>query len=299
MNHSASIITLIALAASASAAAAADTVVYQEPAPAPVVESRIKGAFEIGGSALRFSQTDDDVTDTLWGAYGAGFVNVALTPRLIWSADSQIEYLRLGEDEDWDDNAPNLVGVFGSSINVGFGNATIGAFGSLGATSQYNEEDSFGWTGGLLATYDLTAATTLTGHAGWADIRVDRDDSGFTGYFLGASAIHAFSDRFALSVNGGYGYADDGFEDSSGWGRYWNAGVKGAFRVSSDLPLFATAGYEYGSYKANDEDDGDEHAFRIGLAMAFGGGNTARDTFNNFQTPTTPYRAAAWGEVLD
>ncbi|RST86440.1 hypothetical protein EJC49_10670 [Aquibium carbonis] len=289
-------VSMLALLVSATAAVAADAIIS-----APVVESRIKGAFEIGGSALRFSNTDDDVTDTLWGGYASAFANVDVTPRLIWSSDLQFELLHLSDDEEWDENAPNLVAVAGSSLNVRLGHSTIGAFGSFGTPSQYDEaeDQSFGWTGGVLLTHAFTADTTLTGHAGWADIRVDDDDNGFTGYFIGGSVIHGFSDGVALAVAGGYGHANEGFEDDDGSGHFWNVGIKGAFKVSSDLPIFATASYDYRDYTANTEDDGNEHAFRLGLAIALGGAGTAKDTFNAFQTPTMPYRAAAWGAVLD
>lgn len=300
MKYSVSVLVLLA---SASVAVAADAIV-SEPIIEPVVESRIKGAFEIGGNALGFSNEEDgdpEVSDTLWGGYASGFVNVDVSQSLIWSSDLQFELLHLSEDEEWDDNAPNLLAVAGSSLNVKFGSGTIGAFASFGTTSQYDEalDQGFGWTAGVLLTHALTADTTLTGHAGWADIRVDEDDEGFTGYFVGGSVIHGFSDRIAVALSGGYGYAEDDFDDGEEWGRFWNIGAKGAAKVSSDLPIFATGSYEYRDYENGNEDRGTEHTFRIGLSVALGGAGTAKDTFNVFQTPTMPYRAAGWAEALD
>ena len=284
-----------ALLALAGVARAADAVAPYEPAEAPaVIESRIKGAFEIGFWANNYDQTDDNESDTPLGGYATAFINFAVTPSFIIAFDAQAEMLDIRGD-DFGGLAPSYASVIGGSLNYRFGDASIGAFAGAGVTDH--EESDIGALGGLQASYDF-GTTTVYGQVGYADIRVDEEDSGFTGGFGRLGVVHGFTDRIALGAAVEYGHAKEGYEDTGDEGTFWSAGLKGAMRIA-ETPVFATASYDYRKFEANTEDEAHENSFRIGISIPFGGAATAKDTFNVMATPVTPFRAASYGEVLD
>lgn len=274
---------------------AADAISPEEPA---AVESRIKGAFEIGGWGNYFNQTDDDDSGTDYGIYGAAFAHIDVGSGFFVGLDAQGEYLRIDDPDDYSATQPSKAGVVGASLNYRFGGAALGVFGGVGGTNNEGGDNGTPYVAGAQASFDFGSATVF-GQVGYADIRVDEDDSGFTGSFGKLGLIYGVSDGFALAVDGGYGRAPEDYEDPGDSGTYWTVGLKGALKLTDSMPLFGTAAYEYRKFEANTEDSGYEHSFRLGVSYAFGGATTAKDTFNPFQTPITPFRAAAYGEVLD
>lgn len=274
---------------------AADSLSQEAPV---AVESRIKGAFEIGGWANYFNQTDDSQKGTDFGVYGSAFAHIDIGSGFFVGLDAQGEYLRIDEPDDFWNYQPSKAAVVGASLNYRFGPAVVGAFGGIGGTNQEEGDNGTPYVAGAQASYDFGSATVY-GQIGHADIRVDEEDSGFTGTFGKLGMIYGVSDSFAFAVDGGYGRAPKGYEDSDDSGNYWTVGLKGALQLTDSMPLFGTAAYEYRKFEANTEDSAYEHSFRLGVSYAFGGATTAKDTFNPFQTPITPFRAAAYGEVLD
>jgi hypothetical protein len=284
-------ITAAAMFAYSTAALSAD--VYESE------KHFLSGAFEIGAMLNAYDQSDDDDSDTIFGVYGSAFANAALSDSFTWGLNLQGNYLNLGDDKDWDETTPDQASAIGSNLILHLDSFDLGIFGAIGSTNSHFESGLFAYQVGGLAGYHLTDSTSLFAQVGYADVRVDGDDSGFTGWFANGGAVHGFSDRFALAISGGYGYADDGYEDEDDWGEYWNVGAKAIWGIAETIPVYVTAGYDYNSFTANTEDDASEHMFKLGIAMGFGGSNSAKSMFNPYATSLMPLRAAAYGEVLD
>lgn len=278
---------------SATASLAAD-IITPDPVPPQVVEDRIKGAFEFGMLKNHFGQTDEPREGTDFGLYGSAFMHIYLNPIVI-GFDLQSEYYHI--ENDFDEHTPSFHNVMGMSANYNYGAGLIGAFGVIGATNADDENSGIGYVGGVQATWDVNSQWTVFGHYGMGSIRVDQSDSGFTGHFWKAGALYAMSDDMAFVMDGGMGHSED-YEDSGDDGDYTTLGIKGIFKMPTSLPLFATAGYEWRQFNANTEDTANESVFKLGLSIPFGA-NRARDTFNPIASPTTPFRSAAYGEVLD
>ncbi len=259
----------------------------------------LSGAFEIGALVNSYSQTDDDVNDTLFGAYGGAFANARLSDNLSFGVDVQGDFLKLGSQDSFEEFTPSFSTALGANAILHFDPVKLGAFAAIGATNHNDDDDGVGFLGGGLIGFDLSPSTEFFAQVGYADIRVDETDSGFTGWFTSGGVVHGFSDNFAVRLAGGYGHAKKGYEDTNGAGTYWNAGLKGVYGFSDSVPVFATASYDYNDFEANIEDSAKEHVVRLGLAFAFGGSSTAKSTFNPYGTSLLPFRAAAYGEVLD
>lgn len=289
------LIAAAALVATYSSTAYAADTASQEAATA--VESRIKGAFEIGGWANNYNQTDDDEKGTDPGIYVAAFAHIDVGSGFFIGVDAQGEFLRIEEADSYWAHEPSKAAVFGASFNYRLGAAVVGVFGGIGGTNNEGGDNNAPYVAGAQASFDFGSAT-IFGQIGHANIRVDEEDSGFTGTFGKLGMIYGVSENFALAVDGGYGRAPKDYEDPGDSGRYWTVGLKGALKLTDTMPLFGTAAYEYRKFEANTEDSAREHSFRLGVSYAFGAA-TAKDTFNPFQTPITPYRAASYAEVLD
>jgi hypothetical protein len=284
-------ITFIAAAVFACSSSAFSADVYESD------KHFLSGAFEIGAIANAYDQSDDDDSDTVFGVYGSAFANAALSDSFTWGLNLQGNYLSVSDD--WDETTPDQASVIGSNVVFHLDSLDLGIFGAMGSTNSVDESGLLAYQVGGLAGYHLNDSTSLFVQVGYADVRVDDDDSGFTGWFANGGAIHGFSDRFALAVSGGYGYADDGYEDEDDSGEYWNVGAKAIWGIAETVPVFVTAGYDYNSFTANTEDDAFEHMFKIGVAMGFGGSNSAKSMFDPYTASLMPLRAAAYGEVLD
>ena len=255
--------------------------------------SEVTGVIELGAAMTNYRQSDDSAQGTPVGIYVNGSANVPLTQALNLGLTVKGEFLG-GNGGEFYETTPTQVAIVGAALNYELGNATIGAFGALGKTDNYDTR--LGYVVGGQAAFDLGAFKPFA-QVGYARVRVDGADSGFTGLVTRGGVEYALSDALAFTVDGGYGHAKKGFEDTNDSGTYWNLGGKVAYRLTSSI--VATASYEYRDFQANTEDRGYEHAFRLGIAIPLGGSQTARDTFNNLSAQTLPFRAASYGEVLD
>ncbi len=254
------------------------------------------GAFEVGAALTSFNQSDDtDGSGTPVGVYLDAFVNVPLSGALDLNISAKGEYLNGKKDDYFYDTTPNSVGALAAALNYHTGALTVGAFGSLGATNRY-EDNRLGFTVGGQAAFDLGKFKPFA-QVGFADIRVDDTDSGFTGLITRGGVQYNHSDKLALTVDGGYGYAPSDYEDEGDSGSYWNLGAKAIFGITGSV--YGTVGYDYREFKANTEDAAHEHAFRLGISIPLGGSSKAGDLFNNLSAQTLPYRSASYGEVLD
>lgn len=286
-------VSAAALVVAAGAANAADLIVDEAPVMAPAAVSGIKGVVDVGLLATYIDQTDDPTTAWAGGAYLGASV-WGLSDSFYWGIDG---YLEGNTFDNTDEFAPTYVGTIGGHLGFGTADLMLGGFVSGGFTPNFADEAQGGYTVGVegLAKFDSFG---LFGQLGYADIRTDDTDSGFTGGFVRAGAMFALSDDFAVLVDASYGHTDD-FEDAGDEGTFWSAGIKGAFRLPTDFDAFLTAGYEYAAYQANTEDDGFSHTIKVGLSIPFGDSTTASDALNPLGTSALPYRAASWAETLD
>jgi len=270
-----------------------DTPMMVEPS---VATSGIKGTVEVGLLGTYADQNDDDFADWAYGAYlGANIWGT--TDSLYWGIDG---YLEGNSFSDTGDEAPNYVGTLGGHLGFGTSDLMLGGFVSGGMVPSYLDENEGGYTAGIegMAKFDNFG---IFGQLGYADIRTDGTDNGFTGGFVRGGALFGLSDDFAVMVDASYGHTDD-FEDAGDEGEFWAAGVKGAWKLPTDFDAFLTAGYEYQHYEALSEPTsgtGDSHTVKVGLSIPFGDSTTAVDALNPLATSTLPYRAASWAGTLD
>lgn len=292
-----------ALAMMAGSAVAADLARKTVPVAAPAATAaqwlQFAAVFEVGGSFNRITQTDDDVSKSADGIYGAGSVTAKTLFGLGATVDLQGETRGLDTGEE----AWRKTVVLGGHLNYEYAGLLAGIFGSYGWAPDYDNTFQDGTTYGVEAQYTF-GQFSLFGQFGRANIRTDEDDSGFSGYFGRGGVNYQFSDALLVQLEAGRGHANKGFEDSGDWGTYTTWGAKAVYKVTDafSVPVFATASYEGGYYKANTEDTGHEHIVRLGVAVPLGvtgAGPSLRAVANPLATATTPYRAASWGETLD
>jgi hypothetical protein len=258
----------------------------------------LSGAFEIGAWLDSYSQTDDTDAATVFGGYASAFANASLTDAVTLGVDLQGEFLPTVASP-FDDHTATFEGAIGANLVYHANPVSFGVFGAVGKTNSTVNDDGLGFMGGGVLGLNVSEDTLLYTQVGYADIRVDQIDSGFSGWFADGGVIHAFSDQFAVRVAGAYGYASINYEDPGDWGSFWDVGIKGAYALSDTSPIFLTASYNYSQFTANTEDDGHEHNFKLGVSIGFGGTTKAKDTFNPYGTPLLPFRSAAYAEVLD
>ena len=285
-------VSILAVLAASSAAHAADLVVDTPMEPISQ-SSGMKGVVEVGVLGQFVSQTDDSFDGWAGGGYASGAL-WGVADSLIWGIDAY------GDANSFDSTgheAATYVGALGGHLGFGGDAGMIGGFASVGVAPDYNDAPEAGYTVGIEGMTKLDSIG-LFGQLGWADIRTDGTDSGFTGPFVRAGALFALSDDMAVMVDASYGHTND-FEDAGDEGVFATAGVKAAFKLPTDFNAFVTAGYEYSYYQANTEDDGFSHTIKLGLSIPFGDSTTASDALNPLATSVQPYRAASWAETLD
>ncbi|SFZ85626.1 hypothetical protein SAMN02983003_2792 [Devosia enhydra] len=287
-----------ALLLGTASAYAADIILPPAPAPAPA--SNFWGVGEIGVIGYSGAQSEDDEYAMLGGGYGA-FALWADMGGLVVGLDGYGEILGLNDDTE--DYFPGGVGVIGGHIGTGLGGGYVGVFGAYGATPDSgNDEWQGGWAVGVEGLADFSTVS-LFGKLGYADVRTDEEDSGFTGTFGEIGAMFALTPEFALQTSFGAGYAPENFADESedDDGYYLTAGIKGAYQLPTDFALALTASYDIGAYGGIEESDWSiNHTVKVGLAIPFGGRyGDARDALNPLATPTAPFRAGSWGDFLD
>jgi hypothetical protein len=291
MKNWAILVSVLALASTSSAVMAADP-----EAANPVF---LSGAFEIGAWVNRYDQDDDGSSGTMFGGYGSGFANARVADNVTFGVDIQGEFLP--SVTDFKSETPSFEAAIGANLVYHANPVSFGLFGAVGKTNSQSSDDGIGFLGGGILGLEVSEDTLLYTQIGYADIRVDNVDSGFTGWFGNIGAIHAFSDQFAVRVAGAYGYAPTNYVDiGNDNGRFFNVGVKGAYALSDTAPIFLTASYDYNQFVAIDDDDyANEHSFKLGVSFGFGGTQKAKDTFNPYGTPLLPFRFASYGETLD
>lgn len=293
-NHINLAIPVFTLFAATGGAIAADVVAGGTPVVEVAAYSGARGVVEVGALAQFASQTDDPFEGGAGGLYASGALS-GVSDSIVWGIDGVIEAKSF---TDTSLEAPRYVAVAGAHLGFGSETGLLGGFASVGVTPDFDSEPASGYTVGVEGMVALDTFV-IFGQLGWADIRVDRDDSGFTGPFARIGAVYAFGEDFAVMADLQYGRADDGFEDSDGDGTYYSVGVRAAYALPMDFDAFLTAGYEYSYYQANTEDEGFAHTVKLGLAIPFGDGSSAASTLNPLATTSHPYRAASWGETLD
>ncbi len=279
-----------------SGAYAADLYVDPEPMAIPADTSGLSGYVDVGGQYVSFTNTNEDDGDA-FGAYGAFGLWYGVDNFKI-GVDGSIDWLA---DQQGEDNVPEGVRVLGAHAGLAGDSHYVGVFGAVGwAPEEDNEEYLPGYAVGVEGSIDAGGAT-LFGHLGYADVRVDDLDSGFTGAFGDFGIAMNLTEDFAVMVKGSGGYAPENFADESDDdnGLYAVAEIKGLYMLPTEFPLALTASYELGVWAGPDENDtGTTSTVKIGLSLPFGA-ESPKDALHVLSTPTAPFAMGAWGDKLD
>jgi len=246
------------------------------------------------GNAPLFSTDDDEERIRESGYRLSGWLGMQFGD---WRVFGDVNRFRRDiDDEDFDSYAPEGADSIGLHFGRTFGPAYAGAF--LGK-NRFQGEDADSTNGfltgdlyGIEGQYDL-GNVSLFGQYGRADMVGDGTDTAFTGNF-GRIGISATVDKFTLTADFEKGRSPDVFEDSSGWGEYRAIGVAVDYKITDRL--IASVSYENMDITANDEDNGTDEYYAIGLRIPFGASTGKR---NNLTTTYRPGLAAAWAETLD
>jgi hypothetical protein len=174
----------------------------------------------------------------------------------------------------------------------------LGAYGGIGWATDSDNDLQDGWFAGAETMYTAGAAT-FYGQLGWADIRVDDEDSGFTGYTWRLGAIYAFNEAWAVNADLAMGYAPENFADED----EDDDGLYGVLTLAAARSLGfgnLTFGYELGGFSGIDEGDSAvSHTVKIGFAIPLGGSGSASDAFSPLDSTLAPFQAASWADRLD
>jgi len=253
--------------------------------------------FELGVNGLNYEQSDDDEEDTLLGFSGAAQLTVPFESGTRAVFELQSEYFA-NSDNDFDETTPTTSTLFTGRYEMDHESVTAAGFLGMGSTSHDEDDDGVGYVFGISALVDLDAVD-IFGTFGHADIRVDEDDSGFTGEFGELGVIFEASSSTALKVSLGAGHADEGYEDDDDSGSYTSFGIKSIYQPEG-YETHVTFGYQYVEYEANTEDDARESRLMLGIVVPIGGNGMSKlQALRPISTPLTPFRAASYGEVLD
>lgn len=280
----------------ATGAHAADLSIPAAPEVISASASGLTGYVEAGVMHTSWTNTNEDDGDA-FGAYGEFGLWYAANNFKV-GVDGYIDGLAGQQDED---DVVEGVRVLGGHAGMQFDNFYAGVFGAVGwAPDEYNEEYVPGYAAGVEAAYDIGEAT-LFGHVGYADVRVDELDSGFTGVFGDFGIAMNLTDSFGVMVKGSGGYAPENFadEDEDDNGLYAIAEIKAIYMLPVDFPLALTASYELGMWAGPDENDtATTSTVKVGLSIPFGA-ESPKDALHVLSTPTAPFRMGAWGDKLD
>jgi len=272
--------------------------IIEEAAPAVATSSSTWGVVELGVQGVAYDETNSDTDGVVGGVYGS-FALWGDLGGLIVGVDGYGEYLDLDSDDA--DSVAAGVGIIGVHIGAEFDEAYLGGFGAVGwAADQGNDEYEPGYVVGIETLAKLDGYSVF-GQLGYGDIRVDDGDKGFTGAFVEGGFVFELADDLAVLASAGYGYVWDEYTGSGeDIGSYATVGAKLAYKLPTDFNLVLTASYDF-TYFADHSDDNEatEHTVKIGLAIPFGDDVTAAAALNPLATPTTPFRSASYGDIID
>jgi hypothetical protein len=175
----------------------------------------------------------------------------------------------------------------------------IGAFASHSQQSTYYA--GRGTSYGVEAQYYL-GPITIYGQLGEADLtNQPASDNNFEGSFGGIEVRYFLKDDIMFHLAAASGRSNDDFEDDGDRGRARSASAGAKMRLMKETPVYLSAVWERGLYRANTEDKGDEDVWMLGVSYLFGA-SSLKDNDRRGATLSTsllPSRALGWAEQLD
>ncbi len=268
-------------------------------------EPVVSGSFTLNYlSSQMFSTDDDDAWNSFGGFSGEGYLRFEFPSGLILTTDISGLYRDLSPYgnpvTEYRDQGPREYRVLGLHAGKQFGDIYAGGFAAVG----YQQTDLNynilrpGFIAGIEGKRDI-GAFTLFGQLAYMDWRYaswaaqPTPDNGFTGMMARIGTTYQINDRLSAMFDFEYGYSGGYFEDYTGWGEAMVGQIQVAYAMNDSWDLLA--GYEYGQFRANTEDDGYESNITLGVRYNFGG---ARG-FNALSTPVQGFAAAGWAKTTD
>jgi hypothetical protein len=273
-----------------------------------VAAPNISGQLELNIMGNRYSNNYEydggySNSGTLPGIGATGLVSFGLSDSTRIVVQQQSEYLFNDDSNDMEGgpylpfNTPTQVNLLTARLEQDFSIATVALFGGIGSTHHYFD-DGVGNVWGASAMLNLHPAASVYLTLGKADIRIDGDNSGFTGTFGEVGGVFTVADAFAIKPYYGYGKASDGFTYDNESGKYRTFGVKASYKLGSGSS-YLTAGYEDTKYDSENENTGNDKRFTLGVAIPFGSQpKTHVQILNPMSTSLTPFKAASYGLIL-
>ncbi|MGE3366776.1 MAG: hypothetical protein AB7I34_25410 [Rhizobiaceae bacterium] len=232
---------------------------------------------------------------------GHGHVSIPLGESFSAQLDAQGEFYDRSSNDDakgayvlgghlsWRDPDAGLFGIFG-----GAGSADDGEVDSDG--------DDISFMLGAEAQLYLDQFTFYV-QGGWADFEMDEEEEGFTdAWFVRGVGRYFFSEDFLFQAEVAYGETPH-YVDGDSKGEVWNWGALAKMRIAESSPVYGTLEYRGGYYEETEVDAEavEEHAFLVGLSVAFGVTSLWENDRRGatLDTPMLPARAAAWTGSVD
>ncbi len=250
-----------------------------------------------------FSTDDDDAWNSFSGLSVEGYVAAEFANGIVVSADVSWLYRDLSPYGDprneYRNQGPREFEVLGLHVGKNFGSFYAGGFAAIGFQQTDLDYDIMreGFIGGLEGKKSF-GKLTVFGQLAYMDWQYEawdgfEPDNGFTGMMSRFGVSYDFSDRLSAMFDFEYGYSPNWFEDDGDWGELMVGQIQLAYALNERFDIIA--GYEYGQFRANTEDDGYESNITLGIRMSFGGASG----FNVLSTPVQGFAAAGWAKTND
>lgn len=253
---------------------------------------------ELGVMGHKYTNSDGGKGSPM-GAFGSAQFVIPTAADARVNIEVQTEYLR-NNSKSLSDNTPGQANLLSARYEKDITVGKVSFFGGVGGVSSHEDDDGVGSLFGASFLHNINQDTQAYVTVGRAIIRVDQDDSGFTGRFGEVGVVRQLTKNIAVKPFLGYGKAKRGYEDTDDAGNYRNMGVKVAFQLSSKN--YVIAGYENSRFNAITEDIAKDQRVTLSYVMPFGSAAKAVDlksALRPLSPSLLPFRAAGYGEALD
>ena len=250
-----------------------------------------------------FSEDDDNAWNSFGGLTFEGYVTAEYASGLMVTTDISWLYRDLSPygppRTEYRNQGPREFEVLGVHVGKNFGDVYAGGFVGVGFQQTDLNYDIMraGYIGGIEAQKNF-GNFSVFGQVAYMDWRYEAwdgaaPDNGFSGVMSRVGVSYDFTDRLSAMLDFEYGFSPNWFEDAGDWGELMVGQIQVAYAVNDRMDI--VAGYEYGQFRANTEDDGYESNITLGLRINFGGASG----FNELSTPVQGFAAAGWAKTTD